>query len=144
IFLIIFLYKMMKNMLKKCDLSGETVSFKYKGSSMIKSTIGGILSISIIMFSLYYVIYFGEDIVKKEKPSTRFSKDYTNQSRAYLKEFPVMLYFLDLWANVYKDLKRYVKVEAFMYDTSVVTEDGAYAQMSILQIEKCDPSIHFG
>src|SRR4051812_11377020 len=82
---------LIKKYLVDLDQVGPRVNLHYKESPIVKTPLGSIVTLAIFIFFLYSVVYFGSDIIYKEKPISRFSKEYKNDSRIYLKDYPMKI-----------------------------------------------------
>jgi hypothetical protein len=101
----------LKNTLLKIDLVGSKIDLYHNGSTKSHTAIGSILTTGILIFFLYCVIYFGLDIVYKEQPISRFSKEYVNVSRIYLKDYPLKILFTQP-GIILGDISRFINFKA--------------------------------
>lgn len=62
------------DILKFIDFCSTSVNLKIKGEAIKKSSLGGCVSLLIIVAVLFLIIYLGFDIVKREKPITIISE----------------------------------------------------------------------
>jgi hypothetical protein len=88
--------KTIQNFILNLDIVGSKIELTHNKSSTIKSYIGSLISTTIVIFFLYSIIYFGSDLIYKEKPISRFSKMYDNSSRIYFKDYPYRISTTDL------------------------------------------------
>jgi hypothetical protein len=129
---------LLQNMLKHIDFVGSQVSIKHNNSREVKTTLGGILTIFITIFSIYSIVYFSQDIFTKNKPISRMSKNFINQSIVEAQDFPFVMYLTDTYGNTIQNLEKYVIFEVFHY-----AMDGVVINSTSLTIEQCEPK-HMG
>jgi hypothetical protein len=134
---------LIQKLILNCDLLGSQLEFKIDGKTRFKTLPGGIVSILLCIFCLVCVFLFGQDIVLKQKPLSRFSKIY-NQNEVKLKDFPVVFFFNDFNGKAIDNLFSYIKLEPVYYelDWDEVNQKNIIG-LSTLFVEKCN-STHFG
>jgi hypothetical protein len=106
---------MLTKFLHTIDLVSDSVTLRHNRSDKLKNSLGGALTILIIIFLIYCINYFGEDIIKKEKPITGFSKAYQSSSRVYLNNTPVVFAFYDSLGKQYLEVEKYISFIAQPY-----------------------------
>jgi hypothetical protein len=132
----------MMNLIKNLDHLAYPIHLNYKGSSSAKSSLGGIMTLGIIAFAIYCIIYFGKDIVEKTKPISSFSRNYFNKSVIFLKDFPVMMHYVDE-TNVEIQLEKYLEYEIIYYQMEFDEKTQKQnLRMDYLFAEKCDKEKH--
>jgi hypothetical protein len=129
---------MLARLLQRIDFVGSSLSFTHNGSKRLNNPFGGIFTILIGIFSIYCVIYFGEDIIKKEKPISTFSKAYTTSSKIYQNNTPIMMQFGNSYGQIYTDVDRYISIEGKRF----TAENGVY-DFQFLAMEPCNVDKHF-
>ena len=70
------------------------IKLRLENETTVKSAVGGCLSVLITALFLIITIYFGLEIVFKKEPIVRSYDDITEQSRIYVKDFPILLFVL--------------------------------------------------
>jgi hypothetical protein len=99
--------------LHSIDILGLEVDLKHLGSRHYRTAPGGTLTLVIVIFIIYCVCYFGEDLYYREKPISRFSKMLNNSTAIPLTHFPTPLSFVqvDTGAPIYAgDTERNVTI----------------------------------
>ena len=81
--------------LKKCDLIGPSMTFTLKGSSTIKTLIGGIVSLVIGLLFFIAIGYFSVDLIQRSNPLTRIANEVQDDPTIYLDKFAIPLSFSD-------------------------------------------------
>ena len=126
--------------LKNIDQLGFSVAITYKDNSTYQTAIGGIFTLIITGFTIFSSIYFGSDIIYKEKPNTRFSQLYTNQSQYYLKDTPLMIVLLDNYGNpIQKDVDQYITISSLY----ITITNGVLVARNSMFFELCNETRHF-
>jgi hypothetical protein len=95
--------------IKKTDFVGKQVGFLYNGDKRIKSTIGGVMTLIIVAFSIYCSIYYGRDLLYKQKPISRMSKD-TNITDMNLEDIPYVVMFVNSKGQLLSNPERYFEM----------------------------------
>ena len=128
------------NYLKNIDQLGFSVAITYKDNSTYQTAIGGIFTLIITGFTIFSSIYFGSDIIYKEKPNTRFSQLYINESQYYLKDTPLMMVLLDNKGNpIQKDVDQYITISTLYYTLI----NGVIVSRNSLIYEQCNAKRDF-
>jgi hypothetical protein len=125
--------------LQTIDLVSDSVSLRHNKSDRLRSGLGGILTILIVIFLVYCINYFGEDIIKKEKPITTFSKAYQPSSKIYLNNTPVVMAFYNSLGKQYMNIEKYITFVAQRYYFEAGNIDYTY-----MNVEPCDEDRHLG
>ena len=81
-----------QSFLKKFDFVSMQVELNYKGNSTVKNAVGGCLSLLMIILFGIITIYFGLEIFKKEEPIVRSYDEFIDESKVYIKEFPLVFF----------------------------------------------------
>jgi hypothetical protein len=95
--------------LAKIDLVGNQVSILHNEQKTMKSAIGGTFTLIIFAFSIFCSVYYGQDLVYKKNPISRFSKEY-NPLPISVQDIPHGFYFLDINGFPYTDMEKYVDI----------------------------------
>jgi hypothetical protein len=98
---------LLKSLFLDLDLVGVKVDLLHKKSKIVKSYPGSILTLTIIIFFIYSTVYFGSDIIYKEKPISRFSKTYNNATRILLKDYTIKIGVTDFYGRTL-DVSKYI------------------------------------
>jgi hypothetical protein len=80
---------------RSLDIVSPKIELLHLGSTNLKTYIGSILTLIIVIFFIYSISYFGSDLILREQPITRYSKEYSNSSRIYLKDYPIRVLVTD-------------------------------------------------
>ncbi len=59
---------MMSRFMKKCDMLNKTFNFKIDEAGTFKTPFGGLITMSLVVATLYVTYYFGKDIYEKKSP----------------------------------------------------------------------------
>jgi hypothetical protein len=116
------------------DLVGSKIELYHKGSTKSQTIIGSLISTSILIFFLYCIIYFGLDIIYKEQPISRFSKEYVNVSRINLKDYPVKILFSQPPGIAIADVSRFMTFRTMYMKIGI--NDGGVVFDSLI-VEHC-------
>ena len=81
-----------QSILKKFDFVSMKAELNYQGSSTVKNAVGGCLSLMMIVLFSIITIYFGLEIFEKKEPIVRTYDEFIDESKVYIKDFPVMFY----------------------------------------------------
>jgi hypothetical protein len=129
----------LKLFFKSCDIAGSEINLNYKGNSTIKTVLGGILSLILIIFTLFCISYFGADLIQREKPISRFYKEFHNQSIVNLTDFPLLMTFASNTGNPITNVERYLTIDNLYYviDLDYVTKKQV-SQVYYLYSEPCN------
>lgn len=122
---------------REIDTLGIPISFKHKGFSSSKTLIGAFMSIIFFTFCGFVTLYLGRDIVDKQKPIARFSKDMRTTSEISLFYFPFSVVITDGFKNPIPGLDSLVTMTAWYYDLSNAT------LIYKLYFERCDPRQYY-
>jgi hypothetical protein len=128
------------NSIINIDLVGNNISLRHNSHGQIKTITGGIITILILIFSLYCIIYFGQDIIQKEKPISYFSKDFTYTSKVSIKDFPFILSPVNSGGGLKTDFRKNIGVDVLYYELYA----DEVVRISRMTVEDCDPNKHFG
>jgi hypothetical protein len=82
------------------DLVSTNVTLLHHRSANLKTYVGSILTLIILIFFIYSISYFGSDLILKQQPITRYSKEYTNTSRLYIKDYPIRIGITDSYGTL--------------------------------------------
>ncbi len=119
------------------DLVGDQVNILFNGHKRVKSSIGGVLTLLIIIFIVYCCIYYGEDLINKKNPITRFSKE-TNSMSIPLTELSHAIGFVTNTGVIKTDIENYLDIRAKLF---IVTVNNKTLQGDIsfrtLIVERC-------
>jgi hypothetical protein len=128
---------------RELDVMAYSIKSTYRNSSTAKSILGGILTFFAIIFAIYSILYFGIDIITKKNPITRFSKNYLNESKIYLTDFPFLLRHVD-GSNQVIDIEKFINYDVILYNNRLNMNTGDQIfSMDKLFMEKCDIEKHF-
>jgi hypothetical protein len=100
-----------KNLFLSLDLVGAKIELQHKKSTTVKTYFGSTASVGIIVFVIYSIFYFGLDIIKKEEPISRFSKAFVEQSRIYVKDYPIKIVFSNETGGSISDIDKYMSLQ---------------------------------
>jgi hypothetical protein len=131
----------MLDIFQKIDILGDELNLKYKSSNKLKSTFGALISTILIIFAVIAFFYFGSDIYERKNPISKFIQKYKNNSRIYLKNFPLLIRFIG------DDISKEIKIERFMTLMPVIYEqnivNGTYiTNYKFLFLEPCNAETH--
>jgi hypothetical protein len=98
-----------------CDITGSQIKLNYKGHTSIKTFFGGIMSLIIMLFTLFCISYFGIDLIQKQKPISRFYKEFVNESIVNFTDFPVMMIITNPSGLPVPNLERILYIDAVYY-----------------------------
>jgi hypothetical protein len=127
-----------------CDIIGSEIKLNYKGNTSIKTVFGGLMSLILILFTLFCISYFGADIIQREKPISRFYKEFTNQSIVNFTDFPVIMILTSGTGNPVPNIERYLEIDAVYYILSY--DEKAKVQVSnrySLFVEPCNEKHYY-
>jgi hypothetical protein len=129
---------------KHCDIVGSEINLNYKGNSSIRTAFGGILSIILIIFTIFCISYFGADLILREKPISRFYKEFNNESRVNLTDFPLIMTFVSNSGNPAKNVDRYLTIEALYYVIDLNdTTKAQVSKINYLYVEPCNETHYY-
>jgi hypothetical protein len=113
------------------DLVGSKIEILHNNSTIIRTYVGSTLSLIILIFFLYSVIYFGGDLIYREKPISRFSKEF-GVDKIYLKDYPVKISVSNLYGQPvnYSD---YLQFNGMIYNI----DDKGGVKLTIPVFERC-------
>jgi hypothetical protein len=127
-----------QTILKKTDFVGKQVGFLYNGDKRIKSTIVCVMTLIIIAFSIYCFIYYGEDLMYKQKPISRMSKD-NNVTDMNLEDIPYVLIFVTNKAVVITNPERYFEMVPKVYENTYdEVNKKPSSNVLLLDYQKCN------
>jgi c-di-AMP phosphodiesterase-like protein len=115
------------------DMVSPKINLLHHSSTNINTYIGSTVTLIIITFFICSAVYFGSDIIFKEQPITRFSKQYTSESRIYIKDYPIQILILDSSGNV-ANYKQYLEIKASYIRLRMDTD---YLSSDNLIVETC-------
>jgi hypothetical protein len=134
---------MSNNLLEKCDLVGSEIQLYHKGSSRVKTTLGGLFSVILLIFTLFCISYFGSDIVQKQKPTYRFYKEYSNESTIAFPDFPLMIILTTNTGAVIKQPERYYYMDAVYYVLELDQQSKTFKSRGYsLYVEQCNSTMY--
>jgi hypothetical protein len=123
----------LSRLLTSCDGISPPLNFRYNNYSNIKTVIGGIVTLLLIVFITFCTIYFFEDNIYKRNPVTRFSNSYSESNEIDISDFPIIFSFVKNSKIIENPLK-YISLEAY-YNDMKTTE-----QIFQAYIETCSTS----
>lgn len=130
-----------KNILKCCDVVGAKMEFTYEGSSRIKTWLGGIASIILIVLMIVCIYMFGIEIVHRDKPLILSGSVYNNDTKISIRENPIVFHPVDNLGFVL-DFDSYFDSEVIIMTNKIV--DGELIQVNAHgMLELCDLDKHF-
>jgi hypothetical protein len=128
---------------KKIDLIGSDIGLKHHNNRKLKSFPGGIISLGIISFMIYTLIYFGRDMFEKKSPISRFTASLLNTSNIFLRDFPIAIAFTDKAGRFMQNITSYLTFNSLLfrigYDDLGQKENTYYKTF----LEPCDSDKHF-
>jgi hypothetical protein len=135
---------MLSYILEKIDQLGMRLNISHKGNETVKTSIGGIFTICVFSFAIYSIIYFGKDIFEKKMPITRFSKSFANESKIYLEDYPMVVYFVD-HSGIPIDTSGILVPDVTLYNATFdeKTQKAGF-EIPKMFMEPCDPKLHYG
>jgi hypothetical protein len=123
--------------LTKIDFVGNQVNLLHKEQKRIKSSIGGTFTLIIAAFTVFCSVYYGEDLVYKKKPISRFSKEYNPTSIA-IQDLPHSFIYNDINGVILTDMDKYIDIIPRIFETSYDNKTKiAKATAITLNTEKC-------
>lgn len=135
---------MLLNLLTRVDLVGKTINVTHKLNNNVKTGVGGLYTILIIAVVIYSLIYFGRDMIEKKEPKIRFNKNFLNESKFYIKDFPLIVYYKDNLGNPL-DLSKFAYPEPVLYSLVYNKSKENYEYvLNELIFEPCDPEKYYG
>ena len=114
----------------------------YKQKTSLKTHLGGLLTILMSGVGLFLVYYFGKEIITKEKPMILFSKIRRNNSKVFLKDFP--LFYVIAFPNGQLMNSTFVKSLLTFQVTQYVFDVNQTLFLQNITVVKCDAEKHFG
>jgi hypothetical protein len=126
--------KKVTDLFLQLDLVGTKIELYHNKSPMIKSYFGSLFTIAILSFCNYAVFYFGSDLYYKEKPISYFSKQFNEESKVYLKNYPIKLLLASQMGTV-SDFSKYLDIQAYNYKIGIPGQ--SVFVTDYLDVEKC-------
>jgi hypothetical protein len=115
------------------DLVSTNVTLLHHRSANLKTYVGSILTLIILIFFIYSISYFGSDLILKQQPITRYSKEYTNTSRIYIKDYPFRIVITDVFGTLLPK-EKYL---SFQGTYSKIGIENDYVSVGYLIFETC-------
>jgi hypothetical protein len=115
------------------DMVSTEVDLLHNKSSRIKTLMGSLFTLIITIFFIYSIVYFGSDLIFKVKPITRFSKEFTNTSRIYIKDYPIKIAITDPLGNLLPH-ETYIQFQSTFMKLGI---DEDFISYGSLIIERC-------
>lgn len=132
------------------DILGKPVGLSYNSQPTIKTGIGGFLTSFIYIFTIYFIIILSQELIKKEKPISRFTKSFDKNLDLHL-NFEDIPFFFQFYTrineipNLISNPLSKIKIQIRYYRLSVNLETHSVeSKLNILSVEVCNPDIHFG
>jgi len=87
------------NFLKLIDVFYEQAIFTHEGNKEYKSTLGGMLSIILIIASAIIAILFGQELYQRKRPNVSESSEFRETSRINMFDWPLFITFSDAYGE---------------------------------------------
>jgi hypothetical protein len=71
------------NLFKSIDTYGQEPSFYIDGQTKLNSATGGVLSLLLILIPIVATIFFGQELLLKEKPTTNTSSSFNSKTGSF-------------------------------------------------------------
>ena len=126
--------------IKKCDQIGSKLSFTFEGNQIIKSTVGGLLSILIFCVFIASVCYFSINLVLRKNPIVQNSNEIVEDPTIYLDEFPIPFTFIsnssqDLYKNV--EFRKSIELNVYIRLLNLENEKQVFENITY-DLKVCD------
>ena len=118
--------------IRKLDFLGHKIGFEHENRNQYSTNSGALFSIITFLSAFAITIMFGREIYERKNPYITTSKENIEDSKIYLKDFPIMFSFTFDDGEII-DWKDYID---FYFDITV-TEPGDHYLIQ-LPMEKCE------
>jgi hypothetical protein len=124
------------------DIIGNPFLIKYKNHTTAKTPLGGCLSLAIICFLLYTMVYFSQDLFQRTKPFIRYIKFFSSDQKVVLKDFPIFFNILSNAAVSYNNPEYFTITPVYFELVIDPSTSMLSTKISNLFAEPCDPLEH--
>lgn len=131
--------KFIENGLKRLDIVGYEVKFRFKGYDRVKSGIGGLFTLITIVFAMFCFIYFGRDLIEKKKPISRLTRELKS-AELLVSDVPQAYLFINRYGTPLTNVERYITILPRLFKVRYDTkEQRANMTELFFKIEPCTP-----
>lgn len=123
----------MKKITTQIDLLGVPIGFEENGSSDLKTFMGGLLSLAILIATIVLGFLFGKEIYQRKNPNVSYSQEFLDFSQVIVDDFP-MIFNINFGNGTFwtKDL-----YESVAYYKSTIADLSLEVPFSDVNINAC-------
>ena len=122
--------------LRKIDSFGRDLKFEEEGSQSFKTEVGATFSLIMFVSVIVLAILFGREIYERKIPVVLVSNEIVENPRLQLSEFPIILFFTDLYGKNFVNADKYLKVEV---DYINFSDNNIYSSKQYIGMLPCNP-----
>jgi hypothetical protein len=127
-----------KSLITTVDIIGLNIGLRHHNRARYNTVSGGLLTIMTVIFIIYCVFYFGQDLYQKKKPISRFNKMLNPSMQTPLQNYQVPIAFtLGTGNSIFQNMERYVDITAYWLLIDYTPLNLSAINVYPLFVEKC-------